>query len=120
MSASNQAACCRAQLAVMEKVTHTADDSYRSAIAERLWRVAGVAAAYLDWPTAITSARLASELGVASPAGSSTMFRLLARVNVALALHARELTIRVIRPSLRSHYPRLFSKQRNERRYVSA
>lgn len=67
----------------------------------RLWGLAGLAAAYLDWPTADRAARIALLRGVPLPPSTGRLFRILAPINVSFALRAREYLIRAFRPGMR-------------------
>jgi hypothetical protein len=72
----------------------------------RLWKIAGSAAAYLDWETADQAARIARVSGAPLPAGTGALFRLLTPLSLRLALRVRERLIRLLRPHARigPHY----------------
>src|SRR5262249_11999903 len=70
MSAANGARCARAQYEVMRRAAaHPTGTRCGDEIAARLWGIAGVAAAYLDWRTADEAAALARTLSDARPSG---------------------------------------------------
>jgi hypothetical protein len=77
-------------------------------IANKLWGIAGVAAAYLQWDTADAAASLARRLGGAQSIGAGVGFRSLCQLSPAFALRARELALRATRPSTRVGYPKLW------------
>jgi hypothetical protein len=106
MSAANALACARAHLAVLRKTAERPGaDAYAREIAAKLWAVAGVLAAWLDWPNADAAQALARRLEPSWTAGSAS-YRALAAVSPALALRARERLVRTLRPGLRDGYPR--------------
>ena len=106
MSASNGAKCARAQYCVMRSISEsTAYQPYGKEIASRLWNISAVLAAYRDFPAAIEAAQLATRLAPVSKTSGSAPFRLLAQMSPALAIKAREFTIRTLRPGLRKGYP---------------
>jgi glycosyltransferase involved in cell wall biosynthesis len=108
MSAANGANCAAAQYRVMRKAAeHPTGARCAAEIAERLWRIAGVAAAYLDWSTADAAAALARRLSDAPPAGAGRLFASLCALSPPLALRARELGQRIARPVTRAASPRL-------------
>jgi glycosyltransferase involved in cell wall biosynthesis len=105
MSAANALACARAQLAVLEKTAaRPGAEAYAAEIAGRLWPLAGVLGAHLDWPTADKALALARRLRNGRVEGSPG-FRAVASVSPALALRARESLVRALRPRLRTGYP---------------
>jgi glycosyltransferase involved in cell wall biosynthesis len=101
MSASNQVKCCRSQYRVMEKVARKAGRSHGKAIAGRLWEIAAVAGAHLDWETADACVSLATRLHGRRPPGGSPAFASLCLVSPFLALRLRERLIRTLKPQLR-------------------
>lgn len=106
MSAANALACARAHLAVLRKTAERPGaDAYARQIAAKLWAVAGVLAAWLDWRNADAAQALARRLAP-SWTGGSASYRALATVSPALALRARERLVRTLRPALRDGYPR--------------
>lgn len=106
MSGANQVKCARAQYHVMRKTAERpAAEPYSRDLARRLWEIAGVLAAQLDWNTADAAAALAARLSPGEIQGSA-MFRALAAASPPLALRFREGLIRGLKPGLRRDYPR--------------
>ena len=102
MSVANRLKCVQAQFEVMRKSAERVGATHGRAIAERLWRIAGCAAADLDWSTADAAAELAVKLaGRGHVPASGPLFRTLARLSPRLALRTRERLIRLLKPSLR-------------------
>lgn len=95
-----------ANRAVLEHITRALNQNLTmeqlAAAEQRLWPLAGLAAAYLDWPTAEKAARLAQRRGVPCPPTTGRLFRTLAPINVVLALRVREFLIRALRPGART------------------
>jgi glycosyltransferase involved in cell wall biosynthesis len=105
MSASNQLRCIQAHYEVLRKAAERAGASeYAQELASKLWKAAGVLAAYLDWKHADAAATLAREL-LPSQVEGSPAFRALARISPPAALRLREHAIRIVRPILRAGYP---------------
>ena len=100
MSQANGAKCARAQYHVMRKAAEHALPHHRPFIADRLWRIAGVAGSYSDWETSDSAAALARLLAGARPPKSagSAAFRSVAAVAPRAALRLREAAIRYLRP----------------------
>ena len=114
MSASNGQRCVRAQYQVMRKTAERPDAApYRASISHNLWKIAGVAASYLDWETADSAATLAMRLAGHSTASASASFKNICRISPRLALRVRELAIRLLRPRLRAHHPTLRNAARS-------
>ena len=105
MSNANRVKCVRAEHKVALKAwAHDRASRYGTEISERLWAVATIAAAYLDWETADASARLAYKLR--GPAKSSSgLFRVLSALWPTMALRVREWLIRALKPQYRIGYP---------------
>jgi glycosyltransferase involved in cell wall biosynthesis len=101
MSAANQIKCIKAQFHVTRKVAESLNGQYSHEIAQRLWGIAGVAAAYLDWETADNSLHLATSLYSETPNNLSLWFRLLCSFNPYFAIRVRERLIRFLKPQLR-------------------
>jgi hypothetical protein len=107
MSATNGAKCSAAQYEVLRNAAaHPSASGREAVIAERLWEVAGVSAAYLDWRTADEAAMLALQLAGTKPHGVSRMFSALCRISPKLALRFREMGMRFARPASRNGYPK--------------
>lgn len=105
MSASNALKCAQAHYHVMRKTaSHPASAPYAREIASRLWRVAGLLAAYGDWTNADRAAGLAASLARPAPEDGSLLFRILTSVSPTLALRAREGLIRLTRPAARAGF----------------
>lgn len=103
MSDGNQLKCLQAHHAVMQRTFARADAApYRRDIAAKLWAVAGRLAAYGAWAEADQAARTAAAICPPDAAAGSGAFRALSRVNLRLALRARERWIRFTRPAQRT------------------
>lgn len=112
MSASNGLKCAQAHHQVMRKTASRCDSgAYAQEIGSRLWRVAGLLAAYLDWRSADAAAGLAVTLTSPAPGDGSLLFRTAARLSSSLALRTREYALRCFRPQLRLGYPKMISKR---------
>jgi glycosyltransferase involved in cell wall biosynthesis len=106
MSSANALACARAHLAVLRKTAaRPGAEAYAREIAAKLWAVAGVLAARLDWDNADAAQALARRLDPSRIDGSPT-YRALAAISPSLALRAREHLVRTLRPAQRDGYPR--------------
>lgn len=107
MSAANQPRCIRAQYQVMAKVAATAPSQYQAAIAQRLWQIAGVATAYLDWDSADACLRLLRSFNLPVHWTDRPWSTPLWSIHPILILRLRERWIRRFKPWLRpaSHYP---------------
>lgn len=106
MSSANGLKCAQAQFAVLRKTAQRPGAlAYRRELASRLWRVAGVLAAYLDWPTADEAVALASSLAPPSRADGSLPFRAMAWAAPRAAVRFREWRLRHRNPGLRAGYP---------------
>jgi glycosyltransferase involved in cell wall biosynthesis len=101
MSSANQIKCAKAQFEVMKKSAEALTDKYHTYIAERLWEIAGVSAAYLNWENADACVSLAVSLAGKVPQKSNRLFQNLCRVNPHLAIRTREYSIRSLKPNLR-------------------
>jgi hypothetical protein len=102
----NQDKCLRAHYHVMRKVlAGPGGESYKEAIAERLWHVVAGSASLLDWCTADDAATLAMQLASPSVAPSGPIFRTLCQLSPRFALRAREWLIRALKARLRENYP---------------
>ncbi len=106
MSSTNQVRCARAQFHVMRKVSEALQGQYADEIAQRLWKIAGVSAAYLDWETTDACLALALELTEKIPE-QSNLFKLLCQISPYLGIRLRELLIRLFKPRFRKGYPNL-------------
>ena len=104
MSAANQVKCARAQYHVMRKVAEAVGDRYADEIAQRLWGIAGVSAAYLDWENADLCVQLAISLQGRAAHNLSLLFRILCNFNPYFAIRLREWLIRWFKPKLRQNY----------------
>ncbi len=103
MSGANQVKCLKAQYIVMAKVAAAVGDRYGQAIAQRLWGIAAVSAAYLDWETCDRSVTLATQLHPRPSEELNGLFKHLCRINPYLAMRWRESLIRQFRPYLRQN-----------------
>ncbi len=101
MSAANQIKCTKAQFHVMRKIAESLKGQYSHEIAQKLWKIAAVAAAYLDWKTADNCLYLATSLNSRPPSNLSYFFRFLCICNPYFAIRLREWLIRFIKPQLR-------------------
>ena len=103
MSQANGAKCAQAQYHVMEKAARHALPRHQPLIADRLWKIAGVAGSYRDWQTSDAAATLARRLaGARPPVGAgSPAFRAAAAVAPRVALRVREAAVRYLRPGQR-------------------
>ncbi|BAY33454.1 family 2 glycosyl transferase [Nostoc carneum NIES-2107] len=101
MSSVNQIKCAKAQFNVMRKVAESLKGQYSYEIAQKLWGIAAVAAAYLDWDTADNCVNLAVSLHRKIPNNLSAWFRFICRYNPYVAIRVREWLIRFIKPQLR-------------------
>lgn len=101
MSSANQIKCVKAQFHVMRKVAESLKGLYDHEIAQKLWAIAAVAAAYLDWETADKCVHLAISLYSKAPNNLSTWFRFLCNCNPYFAIRLRESLIRFFKPQLR-------------------
>lgn len=102
MSSANALKCAQAQYEVLRRTSaRPGAAAYRDALASRLWRVAGVLAAHLDWATADKAAALARSLAPPARGDGSPLFRGAAAIAPGLALRLREAGVRCLRPQLR-------------------
>ncbi|QLE51301.1 glycosyltransferase family 2 protein [Nostoc sp. C057] len=101
MSSANQIKCAKAQFHVMQKVAESVQGQYSHEIAQKLWGIAAVAAAYLDWKTADKCVDLAMSLCSKVPNNFSASFRVLCNCNPYFAIRLREWLIRFFKPQLR-------------------
>ncbi|MEH2307062.1 glycosyltransferase family 2 protein [Nostoc sp.] len=101
MSSANQIKCAQAQFHVMRKVSESLKGEYSHEISQKLWGIAGVSAAYLDWNTADSCVNLAFSLHSKTPNHLSALFRLLCNFNPYFAIRFREWLIRFLKPQLR-------------------
>jgi glycosyltransferase involved in cell wall biosynthesis len=105
MSRANQLRCAQAHYAVLRKTAkRPGAEAYGPEIASKLWKVATVLSAYLDWEHADAAAALARRLSPMTIEGSPA-FRAAARISPRLALRAREVMVRALQPDLRAGYP---------------
>ncbi len=104
MSSANQTKCCKAQFHVMRKVAEALNGKYSTEIAQRLWQIAGVSAAYLDWENADNCVNLAIFLNSKKPQKSSCIFQILCQLNPRLAIRVREYLIRLLKPQIRHNF----------------
>ncbi|MBD2501513.1 glycosyltransferase family 2 protein [Anabaena azotica] len=101
MSSANQIKCAKAQYHVMRKVAASLSGRYAQEIAQRLWAIAGVSAAYLDWENADNCLHLATAVYSKSPNNLSVIFRFICNYNPYFAIRLREWLIRLLKPQLR-------------------
>lgn len=104
MSSANQIKCCRAQFHVMRKVAEAVNGKYSSEISQRLWQIAGVSAAQLDWEYADNCVDLAKSLSDKIPQEESTIFQLIGKWSPHFAIRFREWFIRLLKPQLRKQF----------------
>lgn len=93
--------CVQAQYYVMKKNALRLGQRYKKEIAEQLWKIAGVAASFLDWKTAYDSVALAVKLNGRVPQHASAIFKGLCLINPFFAVKYRENMIRKFKPHLR-------------------
>lgn len=106
MSASNRLKCEQAQFEVMRKTAaREGAKRYAADIANRLWLIAAVLAAELDWKTADDAATLAVKLAGTSAMPPGHLFASLCRLSPPVAMRVREGLIRLLKPQLRINYP---------------
>lgn len=113
MSSANQVKCVRAQFHVMKKAAEALEGRYAAEISERLWAIAGVSAAYLDWENADACVSLAVSLNGKVPEKASPIFSLFCSSNPYLAIRVREYLIRLFKPHLRSSVVRNLIAERS-------
>lgn len=102
MSQGNLGKCIRAHFHVMRKAAAELDARHHPALAEELWKTAGMAASVSEWEAADEAARLAVELGQRVPTLGGGLYRALATLHGPTALRLRERLIRTLRPHLRA------------------
>lgn len=102
MSSANQIKCYRAQFHVMQKVAQAVNGKYSNEISQRLWQIAGVSAAHLDWKNADECVNLAIFISDEIPNNFSILFQVMSRWNPHFAIRFREWSIRLLIPQLRS------------------
>ncbi|BAZ03595.1 glycosyltransferase family 2 protein [Calothrix sp. NIES-3974] len=105
MTTSNVLGATRSMYHVLEKVTPKLAENYSVEISHRLWGIAGVCAAHLDWETADKCINLALSLDRNPPQSLSYFFRLLCQYNPHLAIRLREKLIRIFKPQIRHKFP---------------
>lgn len=105
MSAANQMKCIAASFHVSRKIAEALagqyGGQYNAAIAEKLWGIAGNAAAHLDWETADRCVHLALQLNGKTSDGMNPLFQRLCQINPYAAIRIREAMIRWFKPQLR-------------------
>jgi glycosyltransferase involved in cell wall biosynthesis len=94
MSAANQVKCAKAQFQVMRKVAGAVDNQYADEITQRLWNIAGVSAAYLDWENADHCVALATSIKRGTVNCLNFPFNVMCKLNPYLAIRIREKLIR--------------------------
>lgn len=104
MSSANQIKCCRAQFHVMRKVAEAVNGKYSTEIAQKLWQIAGVSAAQLDWENADNCVDLAKSLSNKIPEEVSTIFQLIGKWSPHFAIRFREWFIRLLKPQHRKQF----------------
>jgi hypothetical protein len=105
MSSASQLKCIQAQFQVMKKVATQVQREHFHQVGQRLWAIAAVAAAYLDWQTSDRCVELARQLHCPAPTQTNHLFRLLCTLNPHFAVRLRESCIRLLKPQLRGSYP---------------
>lgn len=103
MSSANRHKCIQAQYQVMAKVAQqlTHQPQYGPVIGQRLWQLAGVAAASQDWTTLDNCIALAQRLGERRPTQEKPWFAWLCGRFPQVAFRLREQGIRWTKPQLR-------------------
>lgn len=101
MSAANQAKCSKAAFHVMRKAAELVDSRHIDEIGQKLWGIAGVSAANLEWEEAHKCVSLAQKLNCHKPMSASKTFHWLCLFNPHVALRLREYLIRLLKPNLR-------------------
>lgn len=104
MSAANQAKCAQAAYHTMRKTADRLNGQYATEIAHKLWSIASISAAFLDWETADCCIRLAISLNGKTSEALNPVFQLLCQLNPFLAIRLRESIIRLFKPYLRQHH----------------
>jgi glycosyltransferase involved in cell wall biosynthesis len=105
MSAANGLKCAQAQFHVMRRTLNLSlADRYAAPIAAKLWAIAGVLAAYRDWPTVDVVVSLARSIAPVPASAGALWFRMLAGISPRAAMRARELAIRSFKPGLRQNF----------------
>jgi glycosyltransferase involved in cell wall biosynthesis len=104
MSSANQIKCCKAQFHVMRKVAEAVNGKYSHEISHRLWQIAGVSAAHLDWENADKCVDLATYIRREIPKNFSVLFQIISSWNPHLAIRYREWAIRLLIPQLREKF----------------
>ena len=104
MSSANQIKCSRAQFHVMRKVSEALNGRYSQEIAQKLWEIAGVSAAYLDWENVDNCINLAIPLNGRKSDNFSFIFKVLCGLNPYFAVRWREWLIRMFKPQLREKF----------------
>jgi glycosyltransferase involved in cell wall biosynthesis len=105
MSSGHRIECARAEIAVLAGAAEATGRRYAADIGARLWRLAGVAAGYGDWPAVRRSLACARDLGYRVPSEEHWAVRALARFTPYGAVAAREASIRLLKPHLRAGMP---------------
>jgi hypothetical protein len=103
MSVANQVKCARASFHVMRKAAEELQGQYAVEIGQKLWNIASVSAAHLDWENSYACISLALNLNCKVPFGSNKVFQLACQVNPYFAAFTREYLIRAFKPDLRIH-----------------
>jgi glycosyltransferase involved in cell wall biosynthesis len=103
MSAANQVKCARAHFHVMKKIATALDGKYTEDLTKKLWRCAGISAAYLDWDNADSCISLAVSLNKKVPQNINPFFRFICRFNPYFSIRFREWLIRFFKPQLRQN-----------------
>ena len=106
MSSANQVKCARAQFHVMRKAADELSEKYWREISNRLWKIAGVSAAYLDWKNADACISVAIKLTQKKHLADSKLSNLIFKINPYIGIRIREWLIRLIKPKLRLGYPK--------------
>lgn len=111
MSQSNRAGCLQAHLAVLTKTSEHPDaHRYYQLIANKLWQAAGGLGAFLEWSSADRAIDLAMRLAPLRATALNPWFRKACLISPHLALRLREGSVRLLKPALRSGYPRLICR----------
>jgi glycosyltransferase involved in cell wall biosynthesis len=102
MTTGNLPGANRSTFHVLEKALRSGlAPAHIRIVGTRLWKIAGHAAAYLDWPAADRAAALAASTRAPLPQETGNLLRMLAPLSPRVALRVRETLIRRLRPASR-------------------
>jgi GT2 family glycosyltransferase len=107
MSTGHQIECVRAQIDVLHRAADATGSRYGGDMGPRLWRLAALAGAHADWQYAAKALSVADRVGYSTPHREPKLLQWMARVSPMAAIRAREVFIRVAKPSLRAGLPQV-------------